>query len=198
LDRYYFLSSQGLHTTGASGDGLQGLSKNVIPQELTGVTDVNTVLEYDHATRGVRIYIPTASVNWLFETEQNAFWPFTVGYSGSHIAIGPLLLGNGNTFGRLLQLHGITANSSVDVTWRVLVADTAEQASANAKAAIESLVAAGTPSNIHSSGTWTAGVNHRSFPRSRGQYMVLLLSASSGNWAWEGANAVTENSGVWR
>jgi len=50
LDRYYFLSSHGLYTVSASGDGLQALSEDVIPQELTGVSDVNTVLEYDHAT----------------------------------------------------------------------------------------------------------------------------------------------------
>ncbi len=74
-----YFSSHGLYTVGASGDGLQALSEDVIPEELTGVTDVNTVLEYDHATRGVRIYIPTAAVNWLFETEQKGFWPFKVG-----------------------------------------------------------------------------------------------------------------------
>lgn len=198
LDRYYFLSSHGLYTAGPDGSSLTALSENVIPEQLTGVTDVTTVLEYDHATRGVRIYIPTASVNWLFETEQQAFWPFTVGYAGSHIAIGPLLLGDGNTFGRLKQLHGITANGSVDVTWRVLVADTAEQVSVNAKAAIVSLVAGGIASDIHSTGVWTAGVNHRSFPRSRGQYMVLLLSTGSGNWAWEGASCFIEPSGKWR
>ncbi len=197
LDRYYFLSSRGLYTASASGDGLTALSENVIPEQLTGVTDVNTVLEYDHATRGVRIYIPTAAVNWLFETEQQAFWPFKVGV-GSHIAIGPLRLGDGNTFGRLNQLHGITANGSVNVIWRVFVADTAEQVSVNAKAAIVALVAAGTPSNVHSMGVWTAGVNHRSFPRSRGQYMVLLLSALSGNWGWEGASARIEQTGAWR
>jgi hypothetical protein len=155
------------------------------------------VLEYDHATRGVRIYIPTADVNWLFETDQKAFWPFKVG-AGSHVAIGPLRLKDGNAYGRVIQLHGISANASVDVAWRVLVGDTAEQVSANAKAAIESLVASGSPSNIQSSGVWTAGINHRSYPRARGQYMILLISAGSGNWAWEGASIVIEPSGAWR
>lgn len=197
LDRYYFLSAHGLYTVSASGDGVQGLSEDVIPQHLTGVTDVNTVLEYDHSKRGVSIHIPTADVSWLFETERQSFWPFKVGYSGSHIALGPLRLGDGNTYGRVIQLHGITAAGSVDVTWRVLVADTAEQVSANAKAAIESLVVAGTPANVHSSGVWTAGVNHRAYPRPRGKYMILLLSAV-GSWGWEGASAVIEPSGSWR
>ena len=197
LDRYYFLSSHGLYTVSASGDGVQGLSEDVIPEELTGVTDEDTVLEYDHATRGVRIYIPSAEVSWLFATDQKAFWPFKVGYAGSHVAIGPLQMNDKETYGRLLRLHGITAASSADVTWRVLVADTAEQVSVYAKAAIETLVASGSPSNIHSSGTWTAGVNHRSYPRARGLFMILLLSAS-GTWGWEGAVCFTEPSGKWR
>lgn len=196
LDRYFLLSSHGLYTVSASGDGLQGLSEDIIPEELTGVTDTDTVLEYDHVTRCVRIYIPTADVNWLFETEQNAFWPFKVG-AGSHVAIGPLRMNDGETYGRLLRMHGITAASSADVTWRVLVAETAEEVSANAKAAIEALVAGGTPLNVHSSGTWTAGVNHRSYPRARGLFMILLLSAS-GTWGWEGSVAVFEPSGKWR
>lgn len=196
LDRYYFLASQGVYTSSASGDGLQGLSEDVIPQELTGVTDANTVLEYDHDPQSVRIYIPTAAVNWLFETEQKAFWPFKVG-AGSYVAMGPIRMNDGDTFGRLLRLHGITAASSADVTWRVLVADTAEQVSIYAKAAIETLVASGSPTNIHSSGTWTAGVNHRAYPRARGLFMILLLS-SAGTWGWEGAVCFTEPSGKWR
>jgi len=197
LDRYYFLSSHGIYTVGASGDGLQALSEDVIPQELTGVTDVDTVLEYDHETRGVYIHIPTAAVSWLFDTERQGFWPFKVGYAGSHVAIGPVSLNDNETHGRLLRIHGITAASSADVTWRVLVADSAEQVSVNAKAAIEALVVADTPANVHSSGVWTAGVNHRNYPRARGLFMILLLSAS-GTWGWEGAVCFTEPSGKWR
>lgn len=197
LDRYYFLSSKGLYTVSASGDGLQALSEDVIPEQLTGVTDAATVLEYDHATRGVHIYIPTAAVSWLFEADRQAFWPFKVGYSSSHVAIGPLLLGDGETNGRLVRMHGITAASSADVTWRLLVADTAEQVSANAKSAIETLVTGGTPANVHSSGVWTAGVNHRVYPRARGLFMILLLSAS-GAWGWEGAVCFMGPSGKWR
>jgi len=121
LDRYYFLSSHGLYTVGASGEGLQALSEDMIPDELTGITDVNVVLEYDHETRGVYIHLPTEDVSWLFETENQAFWPFVIGYEGSHIAMGPIQLNDGETHGRLLRLHGITASLSADVTWRVLV-----------------------------------------------------------------------------
>jgi hypothetical protein len=198
LDRYYFLSARGLYTVSASGEGLQALSEDVIPEHLTGVADVNTVLEYDHDSRSVRVHIPSAYVSWMFDTERQAFWPMKVGYAGSHVALGPVRLGDGNTYGRLIQLHGITGTGSVNVTWRVLVADTAEQVSINAKAAIESIMSGSTPTNVHSSGTWSAGISHRCYPRARGKYMVLLISAASGSWAWEGANAVIEPSGAWR
>lgn len=196
LDRYYFLSSHGVYTVGADGSSLQALSENIVPQELTGVVDASTVLEYDHATRSVRIYIPSASVNWLFETEQQAFWPFKVGAS-SYVAIGPIRMNDGDTHGRLLRINGITASGSANVTWRVIVGNTAEEVSANAKTAIETLVSSGSPLNIHSSGTWTAGVNHRSYPRARGLFMILLLS-SSGVWGWEGTVCFMEPSGKWR
>jgi hypothetical protein len=198
LDRYFFLSSHGLYTVSPSGEGLQALSEPVIPEHLSGVADSNTVLEYDHETRGVYIHIPTAGVSWMFDTEQGSFWPIKVGYPGSHVAMGPIMLGNGSTYGRLLQLHGITAKGSVPVVWRVLIADTAEQVAENAKLAIETLAAGNIPANVHSTGTWSSGVNHRSYPRARGKYMILLLSAGSGNWAYEGANAVVEPSGAWR
>lgn len=198
LDRYYFLSSHGLYTVSASGDGLQAISEDVVPEQLTGVGNTGTVLEYDHETRAVYIHIPNAAVSWMFDTERMGFWPFKVGNSSSHVAMGPVQLGNGVTYGRLIQLHGIIAAGSVNVTWRVMVADTAEQVSINAKAAIEALVAGNTPGNVHSSGVWSAGVNHRCYPRARGKYMILLISAASGNWAWEGASAVVEPSGAWR
>jgi hypothetical protein len=198
LDRYYFMSSHGLYTMSASGDGLQAISEDVVPEQLTGVANTGTVLEYDHETRAVYIHIPNAAVSWMFDTERMGFWPFKVGNSSSHVAMGPVQLGNGVTYGRLIQLHGIIADGSVSVTWRIMVADTAEQASINAKAAIEALVAGNTPGNIHSSGVWSAGVNHRCYPRARGKYMILLISAASGNWAWEGASAVIEPSGAWR
>jgi hypothetical protein len=200
LDRYYLLSSHGMYTIGASGDGLQALSEDVVPEQLTGVTDASTELQYDHETRGVYIYIQKAGdVSWMFDTERQGFWPFQVGYAGSHVAIGPVMLGNGNTFGRLIQLHGILAQGSVDVVWRVLVADTAEQVSDNAKLAIETLVAGNAPTGIQSSGVWRGtGANHRAYPRARGKYMILLLSATTGDWAWEGATAVIQPSGAWR
>jgi len=199
LDRYYFLSSHGLYTVSASGEGLQALSEDAIPEQLTGVSDVNTVLEYDHEYRSVCIHIPSASVSWMFDTERQGFWPFKTSYAGSAIAIGPVLLGNGNSYGRLTQLHGIIASGSVNVTWRVMVADTAEQVSINAKSVIDSLSGVGGAiANVHSSGTWVPGVNHRTYPRARGKYMILVVSASSGNWAWEGASAVVEPSGAWR
>jgi hypothetical protein len=207
LDRYYFLSSHGLYTVSSSGDGLQAVSEDVIPVELTGVEDTDearVVLEYDHETRGVYIHIPD-TVSWLYDTERQGFWPFKTDYAGSHIAIGPLLLGDGNTYGRLVQLHGIIASGSTNVIWRVLVADTAEQVCANAKDAMNVIIQVEQgeieiqePENVQSMGVWTAGVNHRSYPRARGKYMVLLLSTLNGDWGFEGAACFIEPSGKWR
>ena len=191
----------------ASGEGLQAVSEDVIPVELTGVVDTDearVVLEYDHETRGVYIHIPD-TVSWLYDTERQGFWPFRTDYAGSHIAIGPLLLGDGNTYGRLIQLHGIIASSSVNVIWRVLVADTAEQVCANAREAVNTLIQVENgdipiqaPGGVQSIGSWTAGVNHRSYPRARGKYMVLLLSTLNGDWGFEGAACFIEPSGKWR
>lgn len=195
-DTVYFLSSDGLYSVGADGSGLKALSENALPVELTGIADATATLTYQHSDRGV--YIHTTGTDWHYDTAHEGFWPFDTGHTGSYVAFGPFQLGSKGTFGRLNQLHGITADSSVDVTWRVLVADTAEQVAINAKTAIETLVASGSPTNIHSSGTWSAGVNNRAYPRSRGKFMILILSATTGNWAFEGAHAITEQSGAWR
>lgn len=199
LDRYYFMSSHGLYTIGAGGDGLQALSEDVIPIELTGLAAPGPMLEYDHEHRAVLIHTAGDSHSWLFDTERLGFWPFLLSHSGSHVAIGPIKLGQGSTFGRLLQLHGILAQGSINVTWRVIVSETAEQAAESAKAAILAIVAGNSPSGIHSSGVWTGtGANHRSYPRARGKYMSLILSAGDGDWAFEGVSAVVEQSGAWR
>lgn len=198
LDRYYFLSSHGLYTVGASGGELTALSEDVIPIELTGVTDVDTVLEYNHSERGVYIHIPTAAVSWFVDVERGGFWPCKPGYSGSHIAIGPIALGSGASYGKVLQIHGITASGSVSVTWRLLVDDSAEQVAINARAAIDVLVSGGSPGKVHSQGTWKPTVAHRNFPRARGKYMILILSTNTEGWGWEGASIIVEPAGAWR
>lgn len=198
-DTVYFLSSHGLHSVGADGGGLKPLSEDAIPEELTGVTDAITVLDYNHADRGVYIHIPDADVSWFYDAAREGFWPFDRDETDSHVLLGPFRLGDNSTsFGRMLHLYGITAAGSASVTWRVVLGGTAEEAAANGKTAITTAIADGDFSSyVHSSGTWTAGINHRSYPRARSKFAVLWLS-SAGTWGYESVSIRTEPSGAWR
>jgi len=195
-DTVYFLSSRGLYSVGADGSGLQAISEDKIPEELTGVSDSACVLNYNHADRGVYIHL-TSGVSWFFDVERDGFWPFTDS-TDSHVLIGPMRIGAPDRYGKVLRLHGRTAENSDDVIWRLVPGDTAEEAAANGKAAIVASLAGGDFSSYFtSSGTWTAGINHQAYPRDRAQWVVLWLS-SEGTWAWEGASMVVTASGGWR
>lgn len=116
----------------------------------------------------------------------------------SHVLIGPIPLGQTNHNGRVLQIHGNVAASSADVTWSLVTGDTAEEAAANGKAAIEA-AQAGTSytSYVKASGTWGAGRAHVAYPRTRAIWAVLWLSGS-GQWAYESASMDAIASGKWR
>jgi hypothetical protein len=198
LDRLYFLSSHGLYAANADGSGLEPISEDFVPDELTGVTDVNTVLHYNHADRGVYIEIPTAAVSWFYDTERKQFWPYSTGSSNSHVAIGPLRLGRPNHFGRMINMHGMISTGSGTVNWRIVTGDTAEDAAANAKTAIETFEAAGDYSSyVKASGAWTAGRANMSYPRVRAVWCCLWLQAAAA-WAYEGCAIETMESGRWR
>ena len=196
-DTVYFLSSNGLYSVGADGSGLKPLSEDSIPEELTGVVDTACTLTYNHADRGVYIHL-TSGDSWFYDTARDGFWPFNTATTDSHVLIGPVRLGQVDSFGRVLRLYGVTAESSANVTWRLVPGNTAEQAAANGKAAIEAAVAGGDFSSyVHGSGTWTAGINNRAYPKNRAVYEVLWL-ASTGSWAYEHAVMIATLSGKWR
>lgn len=198
LDRIYFLSSHGLYTANADGGSLEPISEEFIPEELTGVTDVNTVLHYNHADRGVYIEIPTADVSWFFDTVRKQFWPYDTGSTNSHVVIGPYRLGRANHFGRVLNMHGMIATGSGTVNWRMVTGDTAESAASNAKTAIETFEASGDYSSyVKASGSWTAGRANMSYPRVRAVWCCLWLQAAAA-WAYEGCAIETMESGKWR
>lgn len=116
----------------------------------------------------------------------------------SHVVIGPLRIGSQNHYGRLLNLHGITAAGSADVTWRIIAGDTAEEAADNAKLMIEAALSGNDfTSYVHSSGIWSAGRSVMAYPRTRAVWMTLVLS-STGKWSYEGASMSTEQSGRWK
>jgi hypothetical protein len=45
----------------ADGSGLKPLSEDAIPEDLTGVTNSDCILTYNHADRGVYILLPSPS-----------------------------------------------------------------------------------------------------------------------------------------
>lgn len=197
-DTVYFLSEHGLYSVGADGSGLKALSEDAVPEELTGVSDDDCVLTYNHADRGVYCYLSDAAVSWFYDTARDQFWPFTTETNDSHVLLGPMRIGGPDGYGRILRLYGITAESSAAVTWRLVPGDTAEEAAANGKAAITASLAGGDFSSyVHSSGAWTAGINNSAYPRTRAQWIVLWLAAS-GNWAYETAAMTAVLSGKWR
>jgi len=184
-DTVYFLSSHGLYSVGADGSGLKALSEDKVPEDLTGVTDAACTLTYNHADRGVYIHL-TSGVSWFYDTARDQFWPFDLDSTDSHLLIGPLRIGSPNQFGLIQTLHGIMASGSDDVTWRIVAADTAEEAAANGKAAITAALAGESyASYVSADGAWEAGRSFTAYPRVRAAWIVILLS-SAGDWAYEG------------
>jgi hypothetical protein len=195
-DTVYFLSSRGLYSIGADGSGLQAISEDLIPEDLTGVSDATCTLTYRHADRG--IYVHKTGVDWFYDTARGGFWPFDTGTANSHVLLGPMQLGSANAYGRAVRLFGVTAASSANVAWRIILGDTAEGAAADGKSAITAALAAGDYSSyVHSSGTWTAGINNVAYPRARAQWIVLWLSSAAA-WAFERASMIATPSGQWR
>jgi hypothetical protein len=195
-DTTYFLSARGLYSVGADGSGLKAISEDKIPAELIGIVDIYAVLDYYHPDRGVYIHL-TNSPSWFYDTARDQFWPFDTTHANSHVLFGPFKLGEGDKYGRILNLHGNTALSSADVTWRIVLGDTAEEAAANGKAAITAALAGGDYSSyVVSTGTWSAGRAHMAYPRNWGLWCCVWLS-STGVWAWETASLEATVSGGW-
>jgi hypothetical protein len=183
-DTIYFLSSHGLYSMQADGSGLKALSEDKVPEELTGITDTATTLTYNHADRGVYIHF-TTGVNWFYDTERDAFWPFTDS-SQSHVLIGPLRIGSALERGMIMTVHGVTAKDSGTVNWRFVPGDTAEEAAENGKTAITADLAGNDFSDYISPsyGGWAAGRSNAAWVRCRCIWACLWLRSSS-DWAYE-------------
>lgn len=195
-DTVYFLSSHGLHSIGADGSGLKPLSEDVIPDDLTGVTDSSCTLTYQHSDRGV--YIHKTGTNWFYDIAREQFWPFDTSTGDSHVLIGPVRLGGGDRLGIIQTMHGIMAEGSATVDWRIVHGDTAEEAAANGKSGIEAALA-GTSyaSYIRASGSWEAGRSQTARPRVSAMYACIWLAAES-DWAYEGLSLTVIPAGQWR
>ena len=196
-DTIYWLSEHGLYSCGADGSGLKPVSEDVIPEDLIGTADTAAVLDYYHPDRGVYIHL-TTQPSWFYDAARGGFWPFNLSITSSHVLLGPFHLGRENNYGRIQNLHGNMAASSADVTWRIVTGETAEAAAANGKAAITAHVASGDYSSyFSSSGIWSAGRSHMSYPRTRAIWCCIWLSAAS-DWAYEAVAMTVMGSGLWR
>ena len=195
-DTVYFLSSHGLYQLGADGSGLQAVSEDRVPEELTGVADATCTLTYQHSDRGV--YIHTTGQDWLYDIAREGFWPFDTSTTDSHLLIGPLKLGNTDWQGLIQTLHGIVAEGSATVNWRIVPGTTAEEAAANGKLAITADLASNDYSSyVRGSGSWTAGRSSTERPRTSAMWAVIWLS-SAGTWAYERITMQIQRAGKWR
>jgi hypothetical protein len=183
-DTVYFLSSSGLYSVGADGSGLKPLSEDKVPEDLTDVS-ASTTLTYNHSDRGVYAHITDADVSWFYDTERDGFWPFNTDTTDSHLLIGPLRIGGPTQFGLIQTIHGIMAASSGTVVWRLVPGNTAEEAAANGKLAIEAALAGSDYDEYYvANGAWGEGRSNTAWPRARTPWVVLWLSSSS-DWAFE-------------
>ena len=195
-DTVYFLSSHGLYQVSADGSGFQAVSEDRLPEELTGVSDATCTLTYQHSDRGV--YVHTTGQDWFYDIAREGFWPFDTSTTDSHVLLGPLKLGTTDWQGLIQTLHGIVAEGSATVTWAIVPGDTAEEAAANGKLAIEADLASNDYSSyVRGSGSWTAGRSSTERPRVEAMYAVLWLS-SEGTWAYERMTARVVSAGRWR
>jgi len=196
-DTVYWLSSRGLYAMTADGSGLKAVSAEKIPDELEDVTDNSCSLTYNHEDRGVYIH-RSSGVSWFYDTVRDQFWPFDTDSTDSHVLLGPFRLGQVGAYGRVLNVHGVIAAGSDDVTWRLVTGDTAEEAAANGKAAIEAALADEDYADyVASEGTWSAGRAHMAYPRIRAVWCCLWLH-SEGDWAYEALSMDAAISGKWR
>lgn len=109
----------------------------------------------------------------------------------SELAFGPFHISHGNGMdGMITEIISDLADNSSSVTWRILVADTAEEVADNAETAFAAAWAAG----VHSSDTWTENHNRPKYPRSRGAWAVLWLSGT-GRWSFESITLYTKQLG---
>jgi len=196
-DTVYFLSSHGLYAVGANGSDLKAVSEDKIPEDLTSVSDSDCTLTYNHADRGVYVHL-TVDPDWFYDIARGQFWPFDTDTTDSHVLIGPVKLGGADSLGMIEEMHGIMAQGSASVVWRIVRGDTAEEAAANGKAAITAALAGSSyASYVRKSGAWAAGRSQTASPRVTAMYACLWLS-SAGTWAYEGITLKLLSSGKWR
>jgi len=195
-DTVYFLSSHGLYSVGINGGGLKALSEDVLPEDLTSVSDTACTLTYQHSDRGV--YIHKTGTDWFYDTAREQFWPFDNTDTDSHLLIGPIKLGQADRMGLVQTLTGIVAQGSDEVAWRIVPGESAEEAAANGKLAIVAALAGTSYADyVKACGLWEAGRSQTARPRVSAMWVVVWLE-SAGDWSYEGVTMGIEPTGMWR
>lgn len=109
----------------------------------------------------------------------------------SDVFFGPFHMGKEYGYtGILKELEANFASNSAGVTWKVYTGETPEEVCDNAEADLD----AGATTNLYASGSWTANRNTITYPRARGAWMILWLSATS-KWSYENIKTVTDKLG---
>ncbi len=79
-----FLARDGLYRVGASGEGLEALSDERVPDELRDLD--SALLAYDHDARGVWIFLSDGE-HWFFDLASKGFWPIRLQSDHSPTAV---------------------------------------------------------------------------------------------------------------
>ncbi len=103
----------------------------------------------------------------------------------SHVLIGPVRLPTDDLSDSVLnEIHGMLADTSGIVRWRVLTGKDAETVVQDAVGAIETEMDGDMPDVSFAGGEWRDGRNRVARPRTRGAWVVVWLSSTS-RWAFE-------------
>lgn len=113
----------------------------------------------------------------------------------SHVLVGPVRMSSDDTRDAMVaELHGMMADISSTVTWRLVVGDSAETAADAAVAGITAVLAGNTPSDVAASGSWHSGRNAVERTRARGLWAVVWITSET-QWAYEAVAIVARQFG---
>jgi hypothetical protein len=115
----------------------------------------------------------------------------------SHVLIGPVRLSADDVRDALLAeingvMEGVTALG--EVTWRVVMGNSAAGAAESALADLNTVLDGGSPSSVKGSGSWGEGRNRVERPRARGAWLVVWLSSTAA-WSYEVVSIVARQLG---
>ena len=109
----------------------------------------------------------------------------------SAVMLGPFHIpGEYAKTGQIVEIDADFADNSSTITWKLYVADTAEEVCDN----VETDLGAGTTTYMAKTGTWAENHNYPDYPRSRGAWGVLWL-ASTGRWSYEAIKLIFTQAG---